>query len=907
VCVCVLHVMVFSIPAFSQSCGSGPCSVSPDYTVGSNVSANATYHSTSGVPGNITDATILVCGDFIIDQNFNAFTSTFVLTEDSRLIVEKDIYVIQVECTYYGCDGMWKGILVETGGIFYIDQSFVYDAYVAAVKAEPGTAVILNQTTFDRNHISFWVEGPGTRVGCDKNTFYANNFNFNFPGGDQGENDGKPWIAIDVYDQSLLIGGGGTLINHTRYNEFNGPFDFGIRTNQSVVQLENNIFKNLAHQRGSKWEGTAIIGQNQSTHIILSNTFENIFRGVDSRDFNSGFSVEGNNFKEYNNAILGAFVITPRGIVKDNEIGTSDISGNFGVFMGQFGSRLQTTDNTIFVDSRDGPAPLDGGIGIFHSGSFGISSLIEDNDITLYFGSNAQNFRHGINVGGQRGTEILNNNIEIESNGEPFFGFESRNSEELRIEENSIAADQQGTNVGIRINDSPDANFCCNIVTLMDIGVWIRGICDASNFASNDLFDSNLGLIIDNGSILGRQELTGNRWRGIFDELGAGHVDNRDFVIQRSKFIVPNLTQPEGPGTVFPNMDWFDEDNTIEDNPCGTETCEEGNGPGLTDLDTLFAGGAMDTIFGDGSSWTHSQTLFSKMKKNPSLYGVYDVTDDWYDDQIGNIVEDYYLVHDTINRLFQLTSQQQDTVDRAMDTIEVYFTELRYIDSLIFSDTITQWHQYDSSHSEIVGKIDSVYGIYLNTLETTINTRITRAQNLLNTNDQLSTPDLPARYEKMYNDILLETVASNVDTFTLAQKDSLYIMASACPEKAGRTVYWAGTLYQLIEDTHFNIQDQCDTTSSRVLNTPNISESISSLLVIPNPAEDYIELTGLESEALDGIETVKIYNISGVEIWSGSLGLSRRIAIGHVAPGIYTVLLVTDNHKVYRSKFIVQR
>jgi hypothetical protein len=845
-----------------------------------------------------------VCGDFFIDQDFTIGESTIVLTEDSRMIVEDGSSFILTGNTMYGCDGMWHSVEVEAGAATYIYNSYVYDAYFAAIKAEPGSIVLISSTTFDRNHISLWVEGPGTTVGCSRSTFYANDFNFNFPDDSPGNNNGKPWIAIDVYESSLLFGNGRV----PGLNEFNGPFDYGVRTYQSIIGLENNQFKNLAHQAGSVWEGTAVTSQYRSTHNIVGNTFENIRNGVESNDFASGFLVKDNSFKEYTNAVRGSLVVVPRGIVEDNEIGTNSLSGHFGVTMNQLGSTLQTTGNRIFVDSRDGHTHSEnGGWGVKYSGS-GEESLVKDNDITLYFGTSIfSGSSYGIYIKDQSGTEILNNNIEIESSGEQFIGLVSYNSMDIRIEENRIVADQQGTNVGIGLNDSPNANFCCNIDSLMDFAVVINNNCDGSEFASNDLYESRNGLFIGFDSYLGRQELTGNRWRGNFTVWGAIHGDFRPMVLGRSEFIVPDLDQPEGPGTLFPGTGWFDEDNESDDTPCGSGNCGEGPGPGLTGLDTLFAAGAMDTIFGDGSAWTHSQNLFSKIKKVSTLYGVYNVTDDWYDNQVGNTVEDYYFVRDTINRLFQLTTQQQDTVDRALDTIELYFTELRYIDSLIFSDTITQWYTYDSIHSEIIGKIDSVYSIYLNTLQNTINDRVVRAQNLLNTNDQLSSPDLPTRYEKMYNDILLETVASNVDTLTLAQKDSLYVMASACPSEAGRAVYWAGTLYQLIEDVHFDIQDQCDTTSSLVLDTRKVEEETSKLLVIPNPAEDYIELYGLDDDALDEIKTVKIYNMSGSEVWSGRTGLNRRIPISQLSPGIFSVLLVTRENEVYRSKFIIQR
>jgi hypothetical protein len=901
--------MVFSAPAFSQTCTSGACAVSPDYTVGSNISTNATNHSTSGVPQNISGETILVCGDFFIDQDFTIGESTIVLTEDSKLIVEEGNSFTLTGNTMYGCDGMWQSVEVEAGATTYIYNSYVYDAYVAAVKAESGSVVLISSTTFDRNHRSLWVQGPGTTVGCSRSTFYANDFNFNFPNDSPGNNNGKPWIAIDVFESSLLFGNGRV----PSFNEFNGPFEFGVRTNQSVIGLESNQFKNQAFQRLLDWHGTAISSQNKSSHTIIGNTFENTYRGVESEDEHSRIRAKDNSFEEYTYAIQGKFTSPATGIVQDNDIGTSALSGHFGVRMDQMGSSLQTTGNTIYVDSRDGQAPANlGGLGIYYIGTEAGSGKITGNDLTLYDASTAPTaYREGIRIDGQNNTEVFNNNIDNQATSR-FDGFVAIDADYIRVEDNSIIADEQEFHIGMLMVDSDHVKYCCNTVSTMSTAVYIANDCNGSDFSTNELSDSRVGLLIWYRGVLGEQELTGNRWTGTFTNNGAVHIDNRQMVINGSKFTVTDISQPTGPGSVTPGMGWFVEDNQSDDTPCGallSTDCGEGPGltPGLTGYDTLFTAGALDTILGDGNTWTQSQNLFSKMSKYTSLYGVYDVTDVWYDDQIGNMVEDYYLVRDTINRLFWLTTQQQDTVDRAMDTIEAYFTELGYIDSLIFSDTISQWHQYNSSHSELIGKIDSVYSIYLNAQQNIINARAARAQSLLNTNDQLTTPDLPTRYERMYNEILLETVASNVDTFTLAQKDSLYVMASACPSEAGRAVYWAGNLYQRIEVKNFDTQGQCDTTSSVVSGSRKKEEANRELLIIPNPAEDFIELSGLDSEAITGIETVKIYNMSGSEVWSGRPGLNRRISIRQLPAGIYSVLVVTSTREVYNSKFIVQR
>lgn len=906
---CVISLT--SLCLSGQTCSGSSCSVTPDHSLGSNISTNASRFSTSGLGTTLDNLTILICGDFIIDDDITSVFSNFVMMEDSRIILEDGSSLILNECTVYGCDGMWQSITVQGGASMHINNSTLSDAYIAAVDAEPGANVLIRQTTFDRNHISFLVEGPNTLVGSDKCTYLATEFNFNFPGGGDGNNNGVPWIGIDVHNASMFFGNDSRPL---RNNRVEGPFEFGIRTDNSIVRIEKSEFIDQAFQRNGDWLGTSISSQNRSIHTISNNTFDNTYTAIESHDQNSSIAVQDNTFTEYTFAVHGTFSAPARGVVQNNQIGSDALSGHFGVVMTQLGSALITVGNVIYVDSRDGQdTETEGGAGIRHTGGAAGLGEIIGNDITLIYPSYEETaFRAGIMNNGQNNTNIFENNIQIASSGVRFDGIILLDANFNRVEDNRIVADQKGLNFGMNISDASRVKYCCNVDSLVRTGISFFGNCDGSDFRANEIYDCSIGLFLWSSAFLGRQNLTGNRWRGTFSSAGARHMSTDPIVFQLSRFVVPSIDQPEGPGSVFPLANWFIENSSSDDTPCGSllsTECGEGPGmtPGLTDYDTLFSAGALDTLLDEGDAWTKAQQLYTIMSDYPALYGVYDVTDDWYDNQAGDVVEAYYLVHDSIKRLFVIDSLQQDTIDRAMDSISIYFTELRYIDSLIFSDTVTNWDSYNSLHRATIQKVDSVYGIYLNTLDNIIADRSSHAQSMINTNANLSTPDLPTRYEQMYNGIFLQTVASNVDTFSQAQTDSLYVMASACPSNGGRAVYMAGALYQSIEHTNFDIQTQCNPPSPLPSSTKSNALHANEMRIIPNPAEDRIQLTRLDSETSSSSWSVTIFNMAGAVVWSGNPGSDQSIYIGYLPAGIYSIVAVSENREVYRSKFIIQR
>lgn len=78
-----------------------------------------------------------------------------------------------------------------------------------------------------------------------------------------------------------------------------------------------------------------------------------------------------------------------------------------------------------------------------------------------------------------------------------------------------------------------------------------------------------------------------------------------------------------------------------------------------------------------------------------------------------------------------------------------------------------------------------------------------------------------------------------------------------------------------------------------------INENTSKIEVLPNPANEYIEIK-IEKENIDLIE---IYSINKTLVKSGN---SKRINITELTNGIYFVKVISKNNKIFVSKFIKQ-
>jgi hypothetical protein len=904
--VCVLHVMVFAAPAFSQSCSGSACQFGQDYTVGSNISTNATNLSTSGVPTSLDGIKLLICGEFNVDDDFDVSNSTIVLTEDSELIINGTYTFESVDNSFQGCDGMWKGITVEADASLDIAGSFLYDAYIGAIRALADSRVFAVDNFFDRNHISILVGEGRVNLTCASNRFRANTFSFNFPGGGNGNNNGRSWIAIDVHESFGNIGG---TRGSAAFNDIEGPFEIGVRFDRSFYSVRNTDFTDLAHQQGNIWRGTGVVVNNNTIGLVNHCTFENVVTGVNFSRLSSTVRVVANIMEEYTFGVNG-FVASPSlAYVTHNILGNETVSGNRGIRLYQSGGPLSSLNNEIYVDSRDGQYGATwGGIGIQHAGFFGVGpSRISDNSLQLIFGGTVVS--DGIALDVQQNARVSNNDIVIASAGEPFTGLHIRSSNSTSVENNRIVADEQSS-IGIRVLGSPRTTLCCNVDSLMDVAVNFAGQSGNSRFAANELHRSRVGVEIEEGGVIGRQFLTGNRWRDQFATIGAINHNNDPNQVRNSLFSVTDLNQPDGPGTFDPG-NFFIRVHNSDDKPCASLAWYECGGgivipPHITNHDTTLASGYLDTIFDEGSLWISYQNLFSKMYENSDLYGDDPLTDDWYDNQLSTVVEDYHLKRDTIQKLFDIPTLEQDTLDEVMDSVTFYFDLLGYMDSVIASQSIGNWPGYAEDRLEIVKRLDSVYGVYMNTFNRIMDTRYAKAQDLIVTNGQLSNPDLPTRYEKLVNDIFLKTVASNVDTLTTAQVDSLYKIANACYKDAGRAVFMAASLYQVHELHHFDFEANCNI-SSIILNDELPNQAIRTIKVVPSPTRDYLQVIASDGEWSSVGVDYQIFDMAGRARLQGALNTLNRIDVSSLTNGIYVLRMVDTKGAIYQTKFVVQQ
>ncbi len=168
--------------------------------------------------------------------------------------------------------------------------------------------------------------------------------------------------------------------------------------------------------------------------------------------------------------------------------------------------------------------------------------------------------------------------------------------------------------------------------------------------------------------------------------------------------------------------------------------------------------------------------------------------------------------------------------------------------------------------------------------------------------------------EKLFNDVIARTLAKGEDITDPADWNIIQQIAMQCPYSDGAIVYTARSLYSIIDNTiEYNDDALCGSTA-RKANTasidydveeellkkeaglPNKLEAIpNSLIVYPNPANDAINISGLD---LEKSSNVTLQNSLGQIIYMVNVkGGIQKINTGNITNGIY-MLKVTNEQGV---------
>ena len=176
--------------------------------------------------------------------------------------------------------------------------------------------------------------------------------------------------------------------------------------------------------------------------------------------------------------------------------------------------------------------------------------------------------------------------------------------------------------------------------------------------------------------------------------------------------------------------------------------------------------------------------------------------------------------------------------------------------------------------------------------------------------------------EKLFNEVIARTLAKGEDITDAADWALIQQIAMQCPYSDGAIVYTARSLYSIVDNTvEYNDDALCGSTARKAHNAsidydveeemlkkeaglPNKLEAMpNSLIVYPNPANDAINISGLD---LEKSSSITLQNSLGQIIYMVNVkGGIQKINTGNITNGIYMLKLTNEQGVIGTQKITI--
>ncbi|HQW56912.1 MAG TPA: right-handed parallel beta-helix repeat-containing protein [Saprospiraceae bacterium] len=541
-----------------------PC---PD---GNNIGVKNTTTYWSSLSSHQKNSTcIAVEGNLVIDQNETISGKEFIMQNNSRItIIENEVSFI--ECTFHGCELLWKGIVVEGNtSVLRVYNCIIRDAREGIEKNNNKALISINFSTMENNY-------TGIRCNLIPGSSYE------VPSIIKSNLFTSTSLLDDPYYQTLgKIGYEGVLVNGA--NENIGATDAGnifsslgsgINIYNAITLIHKNQFNNNFtkdyYNNGSFHSGYGVYSYGKSTCIVggalgkttSTNTFYNNYWGIRSYG-----TLHANN-TYMDNVFLGILLSFDYGgsfFINNNNIQLS----KYGISLVNYvsGADGVIDNNTFIEDITPFPSPVGYAIGIRLSGkNLNISSYkihISDNYITG--GTYMQDGILGLNM-----SNIVINNNELNLNTISSTGIRLFGGNDATIKDNNVyEATNQTNSKGFHFYKVNNSLIECNNTYNTDYGFYYAGENTNTNMVTNSMNDHRLkGLLLNRTATLtattntnGIHHLFGNLWVGTFPGGTALHEGSKS-QIKGSLFETHSDILPIFPiGFMAPNQElnrpWF--------------------------------------------------------------------------------------------------------------------------------------------------------------------------------------------------------------------------------------------------------------------------------------------------------------------------------------------------------------
>ncbi len=956
-----VEVEVFPCPDNACACTSG----NNAYDFGIDDGAVHNMSELSGIPpiGIITSNCISIRGKIRFDLNLNFFENSVIyLNPGAELIVPDGEVLSFVDCTLMGCDAMWKGITVETGGRLNFRNNIIRDAQYAITAHGESTLQILG-STFDRNFVGIYVPPPT----AGSPNIFVNTINQADFGSATANFSGNQYLCTGnlkapyagQFPEPGNITYSGLLLAYVNYFQVGFPVIGGYRK-ATFDGLRNGIIAyNTVLDIGGDMRN--LVGEN-----IGGNPFFPIGGGDFSHSGIGVFSVNSSGLSLSNSIIENAY----RGIYA-RHVDINDISQNTFTNVNTGIEVIKNEGNTIHIggegNDRNDIYCREAGILINESNRCDIN--ITNNYIFREAGSTSPMLGIGVyntildlensgNVDNNGGiADIFNNHIELTNFDLVTIdkGIEIMNSAFVKVKQNSIwEVDGSGAkhfisllgnyghtqirnNEGFSFSPSPSnalgmnivnnthTTYCCNSFIGIDQGVRFSGMSDDTQFRGTWFGNINTrGLLLEQGTTIGVQGnpntsdyLPGNKWSA--NGGGAEHMGTFAEIDQSLIYYDQNINGSYPVPDPIPNSDWFVPDPNIND-PLPTIDCfvnldceiDELNiidDDPIDEVDIKIADGTLSSgHFGGGVHWEGQRHLYRKLEQNNQLLSQNSIIHNFHSINETTSLGQLYEIDREVSTLYHSNNSVVQSIMIQRQSVRTLLHLIQEKDSLIMVSPEDTHTGIKAEQAVLINELSVLNEALYNLLTSFNSDKQSIVNNILNLNNSISSQSIFEQNRLSVNDIYLNTIAGDIFELNTTQFQSLKMIAEQCPLSGGNAVFQARGILKAIGDNTYYDNELICTPAQQKSEVYTEKEMIAEQLeVYPNPTKDIITIA-FDGSLKSDLE-FKLYDVSGKQIQVFTLAKGQKeytLNLANTTKGLY-FYECKMNRQVYKGKIVLMK
>lgn len=901
---------------------TGTLPVAPFTWTSSHEAKSKTFYTYSGNSGNINIGNpAIIKGDFNIMSIAGNYPFVFevplILVDNAAAINVKSNATLVIEpgradpfrTLIQGCDEMWKGVNVETGGRLIFTEVTVKDAQMA-IQALPGVrSVKVTESTFGENNLGVVIRPNAAmnNILLQSNRFSASgNFLPYFFGQSPVPFEKKGFCGI--YAEGVTSGintplniGGGTV---------NG-LHYGIITKNTAANISGIVFDDMTGGRAlpSAYQaytgtgvasGKGIYAQGSAGNMvhISGNAFSNCLTGIEGNGVQ--LNAKSNSLGKVNYGIIGTAV---HGLTAtDNTVEAT----HFGIGCGiTGGGNAQIQFNRVTMDVFGAAA----GIVTSFAAPSSQTSAIDVNTVKMKTGVLGMwmlNNYHTNAIGNVVSLNEEQTGMRIEAGSENIFDC------------NTVDTLQNAsTSTGIYAIHPAASVFKCNQTANLGTGLFFQGELDAKEavtISGNRLKNHATGLVYGAATVTGPQEHQGNIWEGSFG-IGARH--DAPELASRSRYTVDVAENSLFLPPSYSPLNWFE---PVAD-PAASFTCPvncqlPGSDDGETAAQqiafqqTVAQGTAASGNFAAANNWLARRRLYGHFLEKGVPAGA--VFSDFMTESQQNGVAAYANVERLSAETMRIAAAAQTSLAAYAKKINDRFVPIQALDKALaepyipVADSIAL-EQDKQEYADSTATDTEAYRAIWAAIQ---QGRSAAVPSLLALNDGLQATEIFQINEKTVNDIVIRQIISGQNTLSDAQRGVLEAIAAQCALSGGEAVLRArailavfGWLNEVYDDEQLCFEAERPGIEDRTI--PG-SQPIG-FRAFPNPAHNTLDLVWYGSEQPE--QMFRLTDTYGrtvsVVTLNGTVG-RIQIETGTLQNGLYLYQVSNAEGLVRTGKIMVQ-